>query len=160
MLSHKQYQPIEFFNRLFGNLTFTKIREQNFYSMYYAKISSLTQDGTKYVILLCPFNQSFVQQGNIRQIQWVSLQTRTLQEDLPIPEQYIDPKVLDPRYYDIKQSLNVKNRNFSQTTYWCTLPVEVCLLHNQKNKTIYQFADQLDLLRALATYQCVVKKLQ
>ncbi len=58
-----------------------------------------------------------------------------------------------------KYKLILKSRNEKQTEYYSTLPIEVLLLHNPKKKSMYQYADDIELRQALNTYNCIIKKL-
>ena len=155
-------------NQIFSSLVFTKVKTVESFSLYFARLESSTLDGIRYVILAVPFNRATRPRVNIGEVDWVSLQTRILTVDYPIEEQVLDYKALDSRYPygvgvegDGKIKLVLKSRDAQNTEYMVmndSLPIEVVLLHDPKKKSIYQYADSMELRQALSTFQCVLKK--
>lgn len=155
---------MDLFNEIFQNLKFYFIKFSSGFGLFASKISCSYGLEKKYVLLLIPINllpkikQDFYR---IYELQWASLQTRSLNDpiyDNLNEDQYLDPKLLDSRYDEIKYNLILIDRNISQTQYYCTLPVEVLLLHNPKKKSIYQYDDNIEIRKALNTFQCIIKK--
>lgn len=149
---------MDIFNELFSSLFFNKVKEIHIYDMYAAKIESYIGNGIQYVILLSHKNNQLINdEKKIYELQWVSLQTRTLQEDFGIPLQSLNYKTFDARYAINKVKLNLINRTQTQTNYNCYLPIEISLLHIPSKKTIYQYVDEIELRTALKTFQCIIK---
>lgn len=141
---------------IYEDLVFYKIRTHSGYTTYAALIDSLLSDGYRYVILLVPEALSYYDKTSIRNIQWSCLQTRLLQEKFQIPSQVLDSKKLDTRYHS-KTPLTLVSRDSKKTDYVSDQGFFVSLLHNPKKNTVYQYADDIDLRRALNTYSCVIK---
>jgi hypothetical protein len=150
---------MEIFNKIFEELSFTRVKIVDGYAIYYAKIQSFTGDGHKYVILVVQNRRDYSPEAKISSLPWSSLQTRTLDEYYNLPEQTINHKLLDHRYSDNKIKLTLKEVSEVNSTYYCTIPVEVVLIHDIKKKSKFQYNETLELRQALSTFQCVVKRL-
>jgi len=150
---------MNFFNQIFKDLIFFKVKTVESYTSYCAQVQSFIGNAQRYIILLVPFDKAYLQKARIGELPWISLQTRTLNEIYSIPEQNLNYKLLDSRYSDQKVKLQVKNRTIKSTEYYCTLPIELSLLHDPKKKSSYQHPDELEILRALNTFQCIIKLL-
>lgn len=151
---------INVFDNIFKGLIFYKVSRQSpdNYTMYVAQLQSFTANAKRYVILFVLDDYAFHQKAYINQLRWTSLQTRTIPDDYGLPEQNMDPKSLDSRYHQ-KIHLSLKDRNQKQTEYYSQLPIEIAILHDPKRKSIYQYPDDISLRQALATFQCVIKRL-
>jgi hypothetical protein len=156
---------MDLFNEIFQNLKFYFIKFTSGFALYASRISCSYGLERKYVLLLVPINlipkrsQPFYR---IYELGWASLQTRSLNDptyDSLEDEQYLDSKLLDPRYDETKYNLILGSRNEHQTQYYSTLPVEVLLLHNPKKKSMYQYDDNIEIRKALNTFQCIIRKI-
>lgn len=152
-------QQRDVFDEIFKNLYFYRIRPGGEgYMMYAAQLQSFIGNAKRYVILFVQDRYAYYDKARINQLRWTSLQTRTIPDDYRIVEQMLDPKALDTRYHP-KVRLYLKARTDKQTEYNAPMPIELALLHDPKRKTKYQYGDEMTLRQALATFQCVIKKL-
>lgn len=164
------------FNHIFGSLVFTRVNSINSkvtgYTTYAAKVQSFVGNGSRYVLLVLRDEHATQKSGYLGQLKWVSFQTRTLSHEFTeylappnsfLKEQSLDYKLMDPRYAEeqgsMKIKLNVKYRDMKKTDYFCPLPIELEILHDEKKKGVYQYPDTLDIRQALNTFQCVIKKI-
>lgn len=148
---------MDVFNDVFSNLIFYKVKTDE-YSVYMARIYS-QENYFKYVVLVVHNKDAKLNTARIGDLNWVSLQTRSITDNYDIPEQNIDYKKLDQRYAYDKIRIIVKDRNEERTSYTSSIPIELILLHNIRKKSVQQYADTMDIRQALATFQCVVKRL-
>jgi len=150
---------MEIFDEIFANILFYRVSGTSEYTSYMAKITSY-ENYMKYIVLVVRNEYAHAPQTTyIQNIKWVSVQTRLIDQNYDIPEQTVDHKTFDPRYFDKKVRLSVKDRNEERTSYVSMLPIELILLHNLRKKSVYQYADTMDIRQALATFNCVIKKL-
>jgi len=153
---------MEFLNNLFRDFVFTKTNLFDIpgFTSYVAKIHSYT-DKKRYVIVMIEkdFNSNFApEKAYIHQLNWISLQTRLLDDDPTINSQNVDHRFLDHRYIDDKISLQSVSTTDNGTFYQCILPIEILLLNDKKKNTKYQYPDKLlDIRQALNTFQCIIK---
>lgn len=150
---------MDIFNEIFQDLNFIRYKLVNGFFMYVAKIENMIGIEYKYVILLVPVNESGLKFAKIYELNWRSLQTRLIMDDYNLEPQFLDPKLLDHRYYHDKFKLSLKNRTDTQSEYFSTLPINILLLNNPKKKSVYQYADNIDLRSALNTFHCVISKI-
>ena len=167
--------PFEVFNKIFDSLIFYKTNpiQGNIlttYTTYAAKLQSFTSNSSRFVLLILRNEDAKYEKSTIHQLNWISLQTRTLSNEFTVgtkrdylPIEGFDLKRLDTRYVeergDSKIKLNLKSRDYNKTEYFVPLPIELELLHDVKKKSVYQYADTLELRQALSTFECVIKKL-
>jgi hypothetical protein len=147
-------------NSLFSNLIFTRVGSHHIkdndilYILFAAKIESwLGNDEDRYIILVVPFHFAVnIDKAKIKDLYWVSLQTRSLKNGYKI---YVQPFSFPKDILNYDMAFN--SRDNDKTLYNID-NLEVCLFHDKKKKSIYQYPDVLKLKTALSTFQCVIKK--
>lgn len=147
-----------YFNRLFEGLTFT-LSEMNRsgYDLYVACVNGqLMGDKKRYVILSVPLHLSQRQEkARIDELQWESLQCRTLENSYNLwPQKWIIPRDFPIITFD------VVNRNKSYSEYSNQgLPLEVIILHDPKKKTEYQHRNNINLIYIVETFSVIFRKI-
>lgn len=143
----------EVFTNYFDNPVLTKIKDVEQFSMYMAKIFSLVGNLHRYLVLIV--NKDSNQVGfkkNMKNFEWISLQTRSLEDVHNIQVHNFHPNVKIP---EVKQKIRVRSRDEKQTVYDCDeFPLMVTLLHTRKNYTM-QYPDIGNITTALETYQTI-----
>lgn len=140
------------FTSYFNNPQMTKIKNVNNYSMYMTKIHAILGIEFRYLIVLC------IQDGQpngvkkfLSEIEWDSLQTRTLQEDhnhLP-PHSYIPKRLLG-----LDNKIRLTGRDEKQYSYLVEkMPLKITLLTKSKN---IDYNSTGSVVNALETYQTIV----
>ena len=140
-------------NTFFSSLLFTKIKETDGYAIYGAGISGSMLGKNMYVLLFVEKRMSLLPQAHIRDLQWKSLQTRSLKHQYPLKKQLFLP----PKIKNIV--LPIVNRSISSTKYLYregNNEIEVLLLHDPKKKSAYQYYDKMSLSGCLDTFNCVI----
>ena len=76
----------------FGDMQMTKIKDENMYSFYYSKIATLLKNGNRYLIVIVNRDNNPLDSNlNLSSLQWLCLQTRTLDDFHNISkQQYIE----------------------------------------------------------------------
>lgn len=153
-----QYDPAkndiyESFSTYFENPILTKIKNVKNYSVYMSKIHAMLGNAYRYLILIIENDhQAIGDTKPMESCEWVSLQTRTLEEQHRL-KPHIYTVVKKP---PLNQKINIKTRNETQSTYICeSFPLSVTLIHTQKNST-YQYQPVGTIVSALETFQTIV----
>lgn len=137
----------------FSNIIFYKVTFTPQYSVYAARIYTLLI-GNRYLFLIVDNKYAVKETMRIGEVPWLSFQTRTTNDEYNIPLQYYPSN--DSTTRDI--SITAIFRDHARTTYINNLyPYEIMLLH--QNKSMYQYADNIKLSAALATFQCIVSRM-
>lgn len=153
-----QYDPsknvvYDSFNEYFNNPVMTKIKNVEGFSVYMAKIYSLLGNAHRYLILFV--NQDLYVNGskkNMNQLEWVSLQTRTLTDNHNLP--FHTYRVF--KFPALDKKITILDRNEEKSTYNTEdYPITVILLHTRKNN-VYQYQQQGTILSALETFQTII----
>lgn len=138
-----------FFKTYFYNPTMTKIKDIDIYSMYMTKIKCMLGGNMyRYLIAFIPKDGELIgkteEMGDIR---WITLQTRTLEDNHNLPPHSYPPRRYEPLYVPIK---SVKN----DLNYTCdSYPIIVTLIPTKKG-TEYQPSG--NIVTALETYNTVI----
>ena len=137
----------------FNNPTMTKIKDVDNYSMYMSKTYCLLSNECRYLIAFVDKNNFDVGSfENLINLNWVSFQTRTLNDKHELQSHSYNPKrggILDTTIYR-----NEKNEKTS--VYNCdSLPIKITLLHTPK-MTVNDYQDKGTIISALETYQTIV----
>ena len=144
----------DMFTDYLNNPGMTKIKNDNNLSMYLTKTYCLTSTTCRYIIVFVPQNNSPLGSSEyLKDLKWVSLQTRTLEEKFPsikyhgyIPEEK-GPLLAKIHRMDITKEVS---------TYKCDdYPIIVTLLHDtKKNSDTYQNSGNIVI--ALETWNTIV----
>ena len=137
----------------FNNPTLYKIKNVNEYSMYMVKIHAMLGNAYRYLIVFIPSDFEKVGTKKILQdCEWVSLQTRTLEDHHSIPP-HTYPAGLRP---PLDQKIKVHNRSMEHSIYKAEkFPLDITLLHTRKNH-LHQYHPTGSIISALETFQTII----
>ena len=150
------YDPVRddiypLFSQYFENPRMTKIKDIDKYSMYIVKIHALLGVEFRYLIVFVPKND--FPNGDtkfLRQLEWESLQTRTLTDDHKLHFHSYIPQ----RIPDLDKKIQLKNNNDQQYLYSVTdLPLQITLLPQTKG---LNYNSSGTVVSALETYHTLV----
>lgn len=141
------------FSQYLDNPVMYKIKNVQGYSMYMAKTYCLMSNQCRYIVVLVGEDAS--EKGDsmmLEQMQWICLQTRTLDNQYSLPSHNYRPTKTGPLSAKIFRT----HVTSSSTEYDCQdYPVHVSLLHT-KTKTADDYQARGTLVAALETYETVV----
>ena len=143
----------EAFCDYFNNPIVTKIKNVEQFTVYMVKIFSMIGNAYRYLVLFVnrDYNNIGFKQP-MKNVEWISLQTRTLEDFHDIPVHKYRAVTNIP---ELKQSLHIKTRDEKQSIYECeNFPLVVTLLHTRKNY-IMQYPNNGNIASALETYQTI-----
>lgn len=146
----------EYTYRLFAdyydNLIMEKVRDDDHFSVYMARLQCLLLNEQRYIIALVPTDQyPPMRRQKLEDLRWVSLQIRNLEEGPEMQAQSYNMK----RNTDFQRRIKVSARNEDITTYTVDdLPVYVSLLHTRGNE--YEYPNEGSLISALETFRTIV----
>lgn len=153
-----QYDPrknyvYEAFCEYFGYPIMTKVKDVHMYSVYMVKIHAMLGNATRYLILFLHKDDEDVKtKKSMKDCEWVSLQTRTLEDQHNIPTHVYRAK----RHPQMIQKISIKTRDEKKSTYTVEkFPLEITLLHTRKNHS-YQYNPSGTIASALETFQTIV----
>jgi hypothetical protein len=139
----------------FNNPTMVKVKDTDEHSMYICKLYCLLNRECRYIIVFSDKNNESVGTlEKLENIQWVSLQTRTL------PDNYENVNTVHG-YQPVAEGdlMAVINRikvTKETSTYSCQdIPILVTLLHTQKN-TADTYQAKGTVIHALETFQTII----
>jgi len=138
------------FIKYFGDLTMTKIKDVENYSMYVAKIHCLLSTENRYVIVFV--NSDNLPVGNLdqlRNLRWETLQTRSLTDNHGIPAQNYKPRRMGELMVPIK--LIDKNTY----TYECDKYPQLRVTMIPKKKGEMEYQPRGTIVSAIETYSTV-----
>lgn len=153
-----QYDPTknhiyEAFSAYYNYPTLTKIKDVQIYSVYMTKIHAMLGNAYRYLILF--IEKDFEPNGTTKPMEdceWVSLQTRTLEEQHRLKPHIYKAEKKPP----LDQKINVISQDEKQSTYNCEkFPLTITLLHTRKNST-YQYQPTGTIVSALETFQTII----
>lgn len=154
---NKQLHPFyDLFNDYFGNprLSLYKITPEN-HIIYGAKIKSnfLKQKRYLFVLISKTSNSAPVQHLHLSEIPWLCLQTRVLDEDIPLPQFSYSHEA--PRSSPF---IKLAKKEPTKYTYTCDLfpSARIVLLIPETQMKPYNETGTLAL--ALETFQCLIYK--
>lgn len=137
----------------FDNIALEKVRDEDLFSIYMARFPCLLLNEQRYIVLMTPkdnFPPSYVQ--SLDQLRWVSLQTRTLQNEYP---DLIQQSFQQKQQASYKKKLSIVSRSNNISVYDVQdLPLRVSLLHTKGNE--YEYPNQGNLISALETYRTII----
>jgi len=139
----------------FGDIKMGKIKVQDSFAVYATKCVTGLSDN-RYIFAVVPDNAFLSEEANLNSLNWVSLQTRTVDSHYKVPS--VTLLINEQMKKALPDILQVVDRNIEKTEYVVkTIPIKVTLMHNIKQKNSLQFPDQCKLYQALETYNCVVE---
>ena len=142
-----------FFIDYFNNPILQKIRDNEKYSIYMSKTMCMLSTECRYIIVIVHKNEFPIgNRDELRNLKWVSFQTRTLQSQIDCGSHaYIPSK--DGPLMDI---INRTNENKTSCLYEAeTIPVIITLLFTKRNDAnVYQ--PKGTIIHALETYNTIV----
>lgn len=147
----------------FKKLWFTFLEFNNEYAMYGAKIYSMFQKDATYVFAFVDTTKTFnrVSRGRERleSLAWVSLQTRLIPKDEDTYGSKLALQELKINSREVDGPLRIQSRSAQHSVYLSedgTLQVE--LLHNKTNPSIYQYNNNIMISTAVELFQSVFVK--
>ena len=136
----------------YKNPTMTKIKDVGSYSMYMVKVYSMIGNAYRYLIVFLEKNEE--EKGSTKLLEdcdWVSLQTRTLEDYHELPVIRYDINKTLP----LNQKIVRKTHDEKLSTYEAeNFPLMISLLHTNKN--MYQYQPSGTIISALETFQTIV----
>jgi len=150
------YDPVKdniypLFHQYFENPRLVKIKNVDKYSMYMVKIHALLGVEFRYLIAFVPKNDLPIRDEKfLSQLEWESLQTRTLTDDHIIPSHSYTPK----RLPNLDQKIQLRSKDDNQYVYnVIDLPIRITLLPTSKG---LDYNPSGTVVSALETYQTLV----
>ena len=153
-----QYDPsknyiYEAFCEYFNNPMLTKIKNVSNFTVYMAKIHSMLGNTYRYLILFVSRDVNSTGHVNqMKDLEWVSLQTRTLEDQHDLKQH----SYIARRMHELSKKIHIDTRSETQSIYTVDgYPLTITLLHTRKNNT-YQYQQTGTIVSALETYQTIV----
>jgi hypothetical protein len=139
------------FTSYFENPRMFKIKDIGIYSMYMSKIHALLGVEFRYLIVFVPKNNlPNKDEKFLSQLEWESLQTRTLTDDHNLPYHSYTPR----RMPELDKKIWLKNKDDTQYVYSVEqLPIQIILLPRSKS---VDYNASGTIVPALETYQTLV----
>jgi len=136
----------------YDDMTLVKIRDENDFSIYMARLQCLLLNEQRYIIAMVPKDHfpPYYQQ-KLSGLRWVSLQIRNLDDMVDLMPQSYSLK-RDPKF---ERKLKIVSRNNHISVYDVeNLPIKVSLLHTKNN--VYEYPEQGTLISALETFRTII----
>lgn len=143
----------EAFTDYFNNPTMVKIKNVENFSMYMVKIHAMLGNAYRYLIVFIPGDfESIGTKKSLQNCEWVSLQTRTLEDQHRIqPHNY--QKGLRP---PLNQQIKIHDRSMERSLYKAeSFPLDITILHTRKNH-LHQYHPTGTIISALETFQTII----
>jgi hypothetical protein len=139
------------FVKYFNNPIMVKLKDVGNYSMYGVKTNSMLGIEHRYIIIFAFNDKRPVGfKEKLESFQWVSLQTRTLQEDYRTDIHNYVPR----RISELDKKIDLKSRDSNQYVYNVEgLPLTVTLLPKSKN---LDYNSNGSLVNAIETFQTII----
>jgi hypothetical protein len=159
-LINSEYEDIEtydiysVFAKYFENPMMTKLKDMDRFSMYYARNTAILGSTFRYLIAVVPKNGvPFGTNERLNNLNWVSLQTRTLEDKYNVQTYSYTPTISEP----LNQLINMVSQDEQMTIYSCSkmYKIEISLVHTRKNN-VFQYPPTGNICAALETYQTVI----
>ena len=152
------YNPIK--NELYKNITnyfnnpvMTKIKDVEKYTMYMTKLYCLLSNNCRYIIVFVNkdnFPKDTTQ--NLADLEWISLQTRTLPDKYELKSHGYQPK----NHPELKKIITRFKKDNKASYYNCEYyPISCTLLHTKTNTT-NEYQPKGAIITALETYQTIL----
>jgi hypothetical protein len=143
---------LDYFDDYFNHPTLYKIKDIDIkFSLYMVKTYCLLNTQCRYIIMIVPFDTNSVNFPlKMRDVDWVSLQTRELSENHKIPSHNYQPSSFLP----LNKKIERIEQNESMSTYICKdYPLTIKLL---QKKGMNEFQSKGTIITALETYQTII----
>ncbi len=151
------YDPVRetvypIFVEYFNNPLMSKLKDVDNYSVYICKIHALLGIEYRYLfVFVYPDNIPLGTQINLSKLYWVSLQTRSLQEEHTLQSHSYIPR----RLKQMDRKIHIEYKDTEQYIYNVEqLPLVVTLL--PKTKNYMEYNDHGSLISAIETYQTII----
>ena len=137
----------------FANPVMTKIKNELNFSMYISKSYCLLSKECRYIIAFTFINNfQLGTETQLKDIKWLSLQTRTLTEQYNINSHGYSPIAKGPLLCEIERT----NISKEASTYKCKdFPLIVTLLHTEK-KDSDNYQNKGTIIAALETWETII----
>jgi len=143
----------DMFTSYYNNPKMTKLKDIEQYSMYVAKAYCLLNKECRYLIVIKNIDKNppgYIQQ--LKDIDWTSLQTRSLSENYEVATINYTPSMKGPLTAQIEKISTTKEAS----TYKCEkFPLVITLLHTDK-KTAEIYQQKGNIISALETYETII----
>lgn len=152
-LDIKKEPTYSLIRKYFGNLTFTKLKDSENFSIYICKIGSYTNNKPYLIATILKNNEDVGSTKLLSSLFWISFQTRTLPENYAIQEQNYTRK-RDEIY---ESEIKVVKRTEEKTEYVMSnkkFPLRITLLHSKK--CLYEFPEDVGTLNSALESYCTV----
>lgn len=151
------YDPVRddiypLFSQYFENPRMVKIKDIDNYSMYMIKIHALLIIEFRYLIVFVKKNNEPVGDAKfLSQLEWESLQTRTLTDEHDIPFHVYNPR----RFSLLDKQISLRPNNKKKYVYDVeNLPIEITLL--PKTNVELEYHNSGNVINALESYQTLI----
>jgi hypothetical protein len=143
----------ESFSDYFNNPILTKIKNVDNYTVYMTRIHTMIGNSYRYLILFVDIDTDMLKTTkNMKELEWISLQTRTLEDDHDLKQHTYQVSQKPP----LNQKIHVKTQNEKQSVYHSeNFPLVITMLHTRKNNH-YQYQPTGTIISALETFQTVI----
>lgn len=143
----------EAFYTYFCNPDMTKIKNVENFSVYMTKIYAMLGNAYRYLILFVNIDTNSVgAKKKMKDLEWVSLQTRTLEDSHNIPKHTYEVHKGPP----LDQRINIIKTDEQKSIYEAEkFPLIITLLHTRKNST-FQYNKTGTIVSALETFQTII----
>jgi hypothetical protein len=141
----------------YGDITLSKIKESDGWTVYGAKIKSVT-NLNRYIFAVVDSDLYRFPSYSLNDLDWVSFQTRMTDEVFNVPA--YDFLLDENKKKALKDKINIIER-VDNTSIYVTpnLPIKIKLLHDPRKNNYLQYPDTALLYQALETYRCVIELL-
>lgn len=143
----------EAFIEYFNNPNMVKIKDVGEYTMYMTRIHAMLGNAVRYLIVITTMDVR--DKGSIIKLEnlnWISLQTRTLEEIHKIPSHSYIAAKKPP----LNQKITLISQDEEKSTYNAeTFPLIITLIHTRKNNT-FQYSPSGTIVSALETFQTII----
>lgn len=148
----KEY-TFQLFTNYYDNMIMYKIKDDDKFSIYMAKLQCLLLNEQRFLIAITPRDQyPPLYQKRLEELRWVSLQIRNLEEIYDIKPQSYNMK----RTPDFQRKIKVSSRTTDITTYTVeNLPIKISLLHTRNDE--YEYPNEGSLISALETFRTIIQ---
>jgi hypothetical protein len=141
------------FVEYYKNPIFTKIKNINGFSVYMVKIYAMLGNAYRYLILFVTQDINPLQFTTpMKNIEWISLQTRTLEDHHKLSPYIYRAESLPP----LNQLITAIERDDEKCVYTSVdYPLSITLLNTKKNCK-YQYQEKGTIASALETFQTII----
>lgn len=143
----------EAFTDYFNNPTMVKIKNVKNFSMYMVKIYAMLGNAYRYLIVFIPSDfEPIGTKKSLQKCEWVSLQTRTLEDQHTIPPHNYQKNLRPP----LNQQIKIHDRSMERSVYKAeSFPLDITILHTRK-KHLHQYHPTGTIISALETFQTII----